>query len=237
MRNVTLISMSKVYERENFCRPYINSEKFIDCSDIKGINCYVEDEALKVLRQRLKGVDARGVHFIDSGNFHYLTYLFLEKIPRDFELILIDKHPDCKASMFESLMSCGSWVRDALISISHLKRVYMIGTDTDLVYELSDLGEHREKALVVRSPKKLDESNLPVYMSIDKDVLDDSIIVTNWDQGDMNLTELDRWIEYILDKRFLIGVDICGEPDEGENDSVHEESSIINSHLMELFEN
>lgn len=233
MRRMALLSMSKVYEREDFYRPFINSYEYIDCSDIDGTNCYVDKEALKELRGRLEGIDARGIHFIDSGNYHYLTHLFLEKIPREFELVLIDKHPDCKASMFESLMSCGSWIKDALYNIPNLMRVYMIGVDTELLYELDDLGKYRDRALVVRASAKLSESKLPIYMSIDKDVLDTSITVTNWDQGNMTLEELDEWIDYILDNRYLIGADICGEADYDAPMEHHAKNSEVNSHLYE----
>lgn len=233
MSKMALLSMSKVYEREDFYRPFINSYEYIDCSDIDGTNCYVDKEALKELRRRLEGIDARGIHFIDSGNYHYLTHLFLEKIPREFELVLIDKHPDCKASMFESLMSCGSWVKDALFNLPNLKRVYMIGVDTELLYELDDLGKCREQALVIRTPSKLLESKLPIYMSIDKDALEESVTSTNWDQGNMTLEELDEWIDYILDNRYLIGADICGEADFEAPKEEHLKNSEINSHLYD----
>ena len=235
MREIEVISMSKVYEREDFYRPFINSDKIIDCSDIDGTNCYVDEKALSILRERIRDVDARGVHFMDSGNYHYLSYLFLEKIPRDFELVLIDKHPDCKASMFESLMSCGSWIRDALHNLTNLKRVYMIGVDTNLLYELDDLGKYRENTLVVRTASKLAESNLPVYVSIDKDVLSEEVTSVNWDQGSMSLEELDEWMDYIIDNRYIIGVDICGEADTDEADSKHCKNGEINSHILQRF--
>lgn len=237
MKDVTFISMSKVYEREHFCRPFINSENFIDCSDIEGTNCYVDDGALSLLRHRIHNVDARGIHFIDSGNYHYLSFLFLEKIPRDFELILIDKHPDCKIPMFESLMSCGGWVREAFYNLPNLRQVYMIGTDLALSYELDDLKEYRDKVKLISSIEELRDSNLPVYLSIDKDALDDSVVRTNWDQGSMTLEELDKWISGILDYRYIIGIDICGEADTGDIDAAHESNSGINSHLLDRFIN
>ena len=235
MKDVTLISMSKVYERESFCRPFINSENFIDCSDIEGTNCYVDDGALSLLRHQIHNVDARGIHFIDSGNYHYLSFLFLEKIPREFELVLIDKHPDCKIPMFESLMSCGGWVRTAFNELSNLKHVYMIGTDLALCYELDDLKEYRDKVTLVSSYEEIKESNLPIYLSIDKDVLDESVVDTNWDQGVMKLEELNKWINEIIKHRYLIGVDICGEADVSADDKVHEISAQINSGLLEKF--
>jgi hypothetical protein len=70
-------------------------------------------------------------------------------------------------------------------------------------------------------------------MSIDKDVLEESIASTNWDQGNMSLEELDEWIDYILDNRYLIGADICGEAEFEEPDEIHHKNSEINGHLYE----
>ena len=51
----------------------------------------------------------------------------------------------------------------------------------------------------------------PVYISVDKDVLDIKSAVTNWDQGSLSLTELEKLLSIILKKEEIIGVDICGE--------------------------
>ncbi len=53
--------------------------------------------------------------------------------------------------------------------------------------------------------------NEPVYISVDKDVLDIKSAVTNWDQGSLSLTELEKLLSIILKKEEIIGVDICGE--------------------------
>ena len=237
MSKMTLLSMSKVYEREDFYRPFVDSYKYIDCSDIKGTNCYVDETAINSIRERLKDVDASGIHYIDSGNYHYLSYMFLEKIQEDFELVLIDKHPDCKRPMFDSLISCGSWILEALYQLPNLKRVYMIGVDVDLVYELDDLGSLRDRALVVRSKHKLQESKLPIYISVDKDVLSEEVVNVNWDQGNMMMDELEMWIEELSSSRRIIGVDICGEPDRNESDSAYASSSRVNGYLLECFNN
>ena len=52
-------------------------------------------------------------------------------------------------------------------------------------------------------------SNL--YISIDKDVLPHSDIVTNWDQGTLRLEHMESIITEIAKGRRIIGVDICGE--------------------------
>ncbi|MCR4611055.1 MAG: arginase family protein [Lachnospiraceae bacterium] len=259
MKNYLICSMSKIYESESFHKSFVKYENFIDCSEIPGINCYADKEAIKSLRDKLSEAAPEGIHFIDSGNFHYMTYLFLEKIERDFELVLIDKHPDCKIPMFEELVSCGGWVRDAIFNLSHLKRVYMIGTDESLLYELDDLRERKEYVTVVRDVSdfnvqfplqkgvidknsrlleqdsfKEGNNNLPIYLSIDKDVLDKSVVTTNWDQGDMTLEELDEWIAK-LKKKEIIGVDICGECDIHDSDEAYNRSNDVNLHLISAF--
>ena len=50
-----------------------------------------------------------------------------------------------------------------------------------------------------------------VWISIDKDVLPENEVVTNWDQGQMPLAAVVRFIEAIRRARRVIGADICGE--------------------------
>ena len=53
--------------------------------------------------------------------------------------------------------------------------------------------------------------NEPVYISVDKDVLDRNSAVTNWNQGSLPLPELEEVLSAILKKENVIGIDICGE--------------------------
>jgi arginase family enzyme len=50
-----------------------------------------------------------------------------------------------------------------------------------------------------------------VYISIDKDVLDPTHAVTNWDQGSMKLPDLLHILTPIIQSKKVYGVDICGE--------------------------
>ena len=51
----------------------------------------------------------------------------------------------------------------------------------------------------------------PVYISVDKDVLNPQSAVTNWDQGSLTLNELEHLLSIILKHEKIIGIDICGE--------------------------
>ena len=53
--------------------------------------------------------------------------------------------------------------------------------------------------------------NGPVYISIDKDVLNPASAATNWDQGSLSLWELEKLLAVILQKEQVVGIDICGE--------------------------
>jgi arginase family enzyme len=50
-----------------------------------------------------------------------------------------------------------------------------------------------------------------VWISIDKDVLPENEVVTNWDQGQMPLDAVLRFVRAIGAERRVIGADICGE--------------------------
>lgn len=51
----------------------------------------------------------------------------------------------------------------------------------------------------------------PLYISIDKDVLSQNVIQTDWDQGSMQLIEFKILLAYLFKNSQTIGIDICGE--------------------------
>ena len=51
----------------------------------------------------------------------------------------------------------------------------------------------------------------PLYISIDKDVLSQNVIQTDWDQGSMQLMEFKILLAYLFKNSQTIGIDICGE--------------------------
>lgn len=50
-----------------------------------------------------------------------------------------------------------------------------------------------------------------IYISIDKDVLHSSEVITNWDQGVMTVKTLIDYLRQLLLHKRVIGIDICGE--------------------------
>lgn len=68
--------------------------KRIDLSDISGTNMYCSEEAKEEIRKRLRPYGPCGIHFLDNGNYHYMTKFFVEKICEPYALVLFDHHSD-----------------------------------------------------------------------------------------------------------------------------------------------
>lgn len=176
-----------------------------------------------------------GIHLIDSGNYHYMTRLFTEEIKVPYELVFFDNHTDMKPAMFD-MLSCGSWAKEVLEKDKNLRKMYMIGPRIDQGGNtlgdgaLGDgtFGDDFSDKLVTVSQDELTSINealsnpkmiklyepspasLPVYISVDKDILDESEVKTNWDQGNMRLNVLISILENIRKNRTVLGADICG---------------------------
>ena len=56
-------------------------------------------------------------------------------------------------------------------------------------------------------------TDLPYYLSVDKDVLRPGDASTSWSQGDMKLEELLEYLELIFRNQVVLGMDVCGECD------------------------
>ena len=192
-------------------------------------------EAKDELRQRIAPCGAEDVHFLDSGNYHYLSLLWLEKIEKPFSLVLFDHHPDMQPPSFGQITSCGGWVLEALETLPHLQRVYMVGVDEKLFCQLES---HPKVQLGLDG---IGEDANPVYVSFDKDVLSKEDAVCDWDQGEMTLKGALDILGQIKEKHSFIGMDVCGE-DSKWQESVTEEKTIAinettNGILLEFWEN
>lgn len=220
---IVLMNFTHVYEQETFYlqQPHV----WIDCSDLSGVTGYCDAQAMLQIRNRMAAYRPYGVHFIDSGNFHYVSRFWVEKIQRDFVLVLFDNHTDMQPSRFGHIMSCGSWVRDVLDTNPRIRKVVILGAANacleNLEKELMGKAEYTRR-LVAFSHDALGQKSswheladehhrLPVYISIDKDVLRPEDDVTDWNQGDMPLTVLKKFLNLLITHHEIIGIDICGE--------------------------
>lgn len=221
MKKQTIImDFSGIYREESF---FENREEvcWLDCRDISGVNGYCSDDAQEEIRKRIQEYSYEGIHFLDSGNYHYLSKFWLEKIQKPFSLVVFDHHTDMQESAFFGMLSCGSWIKEVLENNRYLKAVCIIGPPQEAVEqceptlaskvvfftqeELNQGKKEKWKAFLER------HQELPMYVSIDKDVLCQEDARTNWDQGNMKLEELELMVEEMRNTGIVLGADICGE--------------------------
>lgn len=162
----------------------------LDFSSLEGTFCYCSAESARRIREKLSLFPLRALHLLGSGDYHYVSLFFLERVKVPFELLLFDNHPDDQPAAFgEDLLSCGSWVRNA-------RRLRML-----------------KASCHIRHAGELDlatDNALPVYLSIDIDVLSEKYARTGWNQGDMSPDELFASLSSIAASRDILGVDLCG---------------------------
>lgn len=218
-KKTVIMNFSGIYEEEIF---YKDREVcWINCRDISGVNGYCSDDAKEEIRKRIWDYDYRGIHFLDSGNYHYLSKFWLEKIEEPYSLIVFDHHTDMQESAFFGMLSCGSWIKEVLEEHPYIQEVCVVGPpkaaieqcEPNLASRVVFLTQEELEAGILEKWHAFLENGkeLPVYLSIDKDVLCLEDARTNWDQGEMKLEEMEKMIKQVFQKRNVLGADICGE--------------------------
>ena len=201
----------------------------LDVSDIKGTNCYCDDVACEQLEKRISSAGSPILHFIDSGNYHYMTSFWLRRITEPFRLIVFDHHTDMQEPAFGEILSCGGWISYSLRKYPMLREVMLIGPEEEDLKEtdphlLEKVRWYPESVLNASPEDKLFPTEeilpdrLPVYISIDKDIMSKEYAGTSWTQGNTSLPQLlaaaERLFISVSEKGIkLYGVDICGEAD------------------------
>lgn len=264
--SIVLMNFSGIYKEERFWKG--GQVSWIEVQDICGTNCYCDDEAIAEISKRTKNHSVAGIHFIDSGNYHYMTRLWLERMDKPFCLLVYDNHTDMQPPAFGGILSCGGWIAAALEELENLKHVILMGPD-EAAYD--QVEENLKDRVTFFSREKIQGMNdeeinwflretvsevcnwrksedlqadaekfLPLYISVDKDVLCTDDAQTTWSQGDMRLTTLVSGVQTVLEcaKKSggkIAGVDICGEADA---EAVHENEAndYANEKLLEVFE-
>ena len=214
-----IMNFSGIYREEDFWED--QEPVWLDFQRLQGVNCYCTPEAEAAIKEKIRDLPVQGIHFLDSGNYHYLSKFWLEKIQEPFSLLVFDNHTDMQESAFFGLLSCGSWAGEVLDTHELLSHICVAGPGLKdfreykgqawakltriCREELSDGGEEILREFLETDP------DLPLYISIDKDVLRQEDARTNWDQGELALDQLLKLLELIFEKRKVIGADICGE--------------------------
>lgn len=179
-----------------------------------------------------------GVHFFDNGNYHYNSKLWTDYVQEPFDLVIFDHHPDMQPPRFEGILSCGGWVKEVLDHNPNVRNVVIIGVADHLVEEIknepsTEFEKYADRVVFVTESGHVLESprcdaprddiakaaiqalstlhSESVYISIDKDALALSEVVTNWDQGSLTFTQLEEILRELFASHKILGVDVCGE--------------------------
>lgn len=238
-KETVITNFSGIYKNQNFYKNYAEEIFWTELSDLSGCNCYCDAEASDRIRKEIQAFTGKGLHFIDSGNYHYMTRLWLEKLQIPFRLLVFDNHTDMQPPAFGGLLSCGGWIAASLEELPLLQEVILVGPDEEAYTQVEpDLQQKvlflsREKLSTMTAEEKEGFFNnlsedLPLYVSVDKDVLCKGDASTTWSQGDMLLSELMSFLELVLERQNILGMDVCGECD---MDSCSED--FLNDHANE----
>lgn len=223
----------------------IDRFRYIDCSDIQETDMYCSKNAYEKIWGRIEPYGIQGIHYIDSGNYHYISKIITDHIDEPFGLVMYDHHTDMQMPMVPEMMSCGDWAGQTLIQNENLRQLVVVGPpESDIEQTLESYSGSQSGRLLTFSAEdlhgdllenklKLIRTDLPLYISIDKDVLGPEYTETNWSQGDMSIDGLERLLSVFLggqgeeknsdacrnDERNagdirhsrILGIDICGE--------------------------
>ena len=241
------MNFSGIYKQQQFWQTgeIQRNISWVEVQELPGSNCYCDGDAMETLRQKLEEFDADGIHFIDSGNYHYMSRIWLEKLNTPFRLVVFDNHTDMQPPAFGGLLSCGGWVAASLEELPLLKEVILVGPDQEAFDQTEPTLREKVRFL---SREKLREmtleekvsffkeltAELPTYLSVDKDVLCPEEASTTWSQGEMTLEELCQFVKILFEKQDILGIDVCGEcdPDACEGDHLND---LANRKLLELW--
>ena len=263
MGEITVVSLSGIYAHEGFHR---NREglRFIDCTDVRGTNGYCDAQAKEVLRERLG--ESHPLHFIDHGNYHYLSKLYTDMITEPFHLVVFDHHTDMQEPAFGGLLSCGSWVKEVMETNEYVEGVTIVGagcgaeseswgtgTMTHFKNHVGQVSVSAEKRVIVPVPadslsvpschlsawpwEMAGAVSSPIYISIDKDVLSPTEVLTNWDQGEMTADALFAQLDELCAHHRILGIDVCGDAAPDMDPSILKRAVSMNDALNERFLN
>lgn len=224
------MNFSGIYMQETFYHSLMDvNDQWIHLQDLSGCNCYCDDDAKAEIQKRIEKISPYGIHFIDSGNYHYMSRIWLEKINQPFRLLVFDNHTDMQPPAFGGILSCGGWIAASVEELPNLKEVILVGPDEEDYVQVDAYVRDKTRFLSKMDLKQKSENernyffeniptDLPLYISVDKDVLCKDDASTTWSQGDMSLDALLRFLKILKvqfeeKQQIILGIDICGECD------------------------
>ena len=125
---IVLMNFTGVYKEQEFYRE--EKISWVDVQGLSGCNCYCDGEAQEILEKKIADLPVKGIHFVDSGNYHYMSLLWLKKVHTPFCLLVFDNHTDMQPPAFGGLLSCGGWAAEALKALPFLQELVLVGPET-----------------------------------------------------------------------------------------------------------
>ncbi len=138
---ILLMNLSGAYEEQDFWRE--ERSTWVRLEDLSGTNCYCDEPAVRAIREKIGEFTLSGIHFIDSGNYHYMTRIWMDKAKNPFSLLVFDNHTDMQPPAFGGLLSCGGWIADALESVELLDHVFLVGPDQSAFHQVQQVYKER----------------------------------------------------------------------------------------------
>lgn len=211
---LSILDFDETYDRQDFFRNF--PAERLDFRDLDSASRFCSNRTFFEICRRLGANPDRRLTFLGGGNYHYVTSALTRGFSDPFSLVVFDHHADYMEEPSSELLSCGGWIRRSLAENGNLRRVFILGADPVANEEVPRAIADR----ILTVPNPFSEANrlferIPteaVYLSIDKDVLDPGEAETDWDQGNMAVDQLLKWVSALMSGHRLLGADVCGEP-------------------------
>ncbi len=192
-----------------------------------GLQFYADRTARALFRKVVGRAPTSHVCLIGSGDFHHLTLLRLERLAGPFLLVVFDNHSDC--SSIGPRYHCGNWLYHAAL-LSGCRKVLHFGSTEHRGFTSACFGSGRliRKGSWIETPGRdvtadsdiqrfaetlagHNPERIPVYASIDKDVLCGEEAPGDWENGVLRLEQLRAMLEHLTRAYPVAGADITGE--------------------------
>ena len=66
--DIILMDFTGTYKEQQFYQE--ESVSWVEVQELSGCNCYCDNEAQETLEDFIRAYPVRGIHFLDSGNYH-----------------------------------------------------------------------------------------------------------------------------------------------------------------------
>lgn len=126
-----LVHMSSLFSDEEWSP---EEAEHLDLTALKGTTCYCDATAEEAIADAFKSLPVNALHWIDGGDYHYLSDIWMRFLNAPTQLVLFDHHPDDQDPAFGGeILSCGGWVAHSR------KHNPLLAEESDLVYLSIDL--------------------------------------------------------------------------------------------------